>query len=260
MSENRLDFRERVGEGGCVPPTAPRLNPTVEMTKVTMRTTLLAITWLTCCAPVFGQGTLQVGNSFTGVFRAQIYGVDPVFPSLGICGPPSSYPLYFNGPLLQGTGFTFALFAGTAGVSDPGALQLVLTTTFRTASADIFPAGSIFTTTVSINGVAPGAIAALQIRVWDNQGGTITSWAQVLANSNTPWGTYGVFYSQPLGGSFGGTIITPPPMTGWTSFNIAAGGNICNVPEPSVLTVTALATVSLYIRRKPKSKPMEGTK
>lgn len=214
-----------------------------------MKKTLLTVALLTAAVASYAQGTIQVGNAFTGTFRAPIYGPEPGNPTLSLTGQSSQNGglptggTVYNGPLLSGTGFTFALFAGPAGAAE-SALQLVTTTTFRVGTA--IPAGLINTVTLPINGVASGSSAALQVRVWDNQGGTVGTWAAVLANNNIARGQSSVFASAPLGGPdpAGGPPITPPAMTGWTSFNIH------QVPEPSVIALGALGLGALLLRRR----------
>lgn len=215
-----------------------------------MKRTLLTIALLATAVASYAQGTLQIGNNFTGVFRAPIYDretADPFRSQSGqsALGNPTGGTVY-TGALLAGTGFTFALFAGPAGTAE-SALQLVTTTTFRPGTA--LPAGTIFTQTLPINGVPSGSSAALQVRVWDNLGGTVGSWAEVLANPQVARGQTPVFASAPLGGPDpgGGPPITPPAMTGWTSFNIA------QVPEPSVIALGVLGLGALLLRRDRKS-------
>jgi hypothetical protein len=194
----------------------------------------------------FAQGTIQIGNNFTGNLRNPIYGPDPADglrsqSGQSALGTPAGTTVY-GGPLLQGTGFTFALFAGPAGTPEAG-LQLVASTTFNTSASGGLPAGLVTTISRPINGVGFGQIAALQVRVWDNKGGTVGDWAAVLADSSVARGNSAVFASQALGGG-GSPPATPPQMTGWTSFNIAA------VPEPSVIALGALGLGALLLRRR----------
>jgi hypothetical protein len=218
-----------------------------------MKKTLITLAILSSVGAALAQGTLQIGNTFgTGTtgFRAPIYGLNPANPAESLSGnsaigTPAGTTQY-AGPLLQGTGFTFALFAGPAGTAE-GALQLVTTTTFRTATGNVLPAGLINTVTVPINGVPSGSPAAVQVRVWDNQGGAISTWSQAIANpAAVASGKSGVFATLPLGGPDpgGGTPITPPEMRGWQSFNVS------QVPEPSVIALGALGLGALLLRRR----------
>jgi PEP-CTERM motif len=123
--------------------------------------------------------------------------------------------------------------------------------TFRTATGNVLPAGLVNTVQVVVPGVPAGQAATLQVRVWDNEGGTILSWAQLLASQYQSAGKSSLFVSQPLGGLYDPNAppSLPPQMTGWTSFNI--GGEGC-VPEPSVFALAALG-LSVLLWRKPKS-------
>ena len=220
------------------------------MTFNPMKTLMLACGVAATLAPAFGQGTIQFGNELRNnlgivVFRAPIYGADPADPTRSVSGQsglglPAGTTVY-GGPLLQGTGYTMGLFAGPAGTTDPSSLVLVTTTTFRTASGNALLAGLVITRDVTIPGAAPGQNAILQIRAWDNEGGTITSWGQVLASPTTARGTTPLFNSPPLGGT-GVPGADPPLMTGWQSFNISA------VPEPSIFALALLGSGTMLLR------------
>jgi len=81
-----------------------------------------------------------------------------------------------------------------------------------------------------------------QFRAWDNQGGTLTSWSQVMAGGGSiPGGTSDIFvFTAPL--ALGGG--TPPLTTGIRSFNLTV------VPEPSLIALGALGLGALLFRRR----------
>lgn len=166
-----------------------------------MKTTLLLTMALNLTLGAFAQGTLNIGNNFPGIFRAPIYGPPDwnAIESLNGQSPlglPSGSTVY-AGPLLQGTGFNFAVYYGAATAVD---LTLLVTRTFRTGSA----AGLINSLPgFSLPGIAAGERARLEVRVWDNDGGTITSWESAYRR-----GRSGLFLSQPLGG---GIMFPFPP-------------------------------------------------
>src|SRR5436309_3167452 len=95
----------------------------------------LILSVLIASVAVCAQGLINFGNSFSGEFRAPIYGPDPANPSLSLSGQSSlgfpSGATVYAGPLLQGTRYVLALYAGPASVTDPGLLTLVTTGTFR---------------------------------------------------------------------------------------------------------------------------------
>lgn len=211
-----------------------------------MKKTLVTLLSVVVAASAFGQGTLNIVNNVTGVFRAPIYGPQAGNAAESLSGQaangiPSGGTVY-TGSLLQGTGYTFAVYYGAASVVDPGALTLLYSTTFRTATANVSPAGLIVSANgFVVPGVAAGEQAKLQIRVWDNAGGTINSYDNAITRGNTA-----LFLSNPLGGiGTGGPVLTPD-MTGWTSFNIYT------VPEPSTFVLAGLGAASLLIFRRRK--------
>jgi PEP-CTERM motif len=200
-----------------------------------MKTTLLTIlAWTTLGA--FGQGTLNVLNNLSGVFRAPIYGWDPASPTTSLSGQSATGlpagSTFYTGPLLQGTGFTFAVYSGQASVTHPSALTLLVSTTFRTGSA----AGLITSIlAIPVPGVAPGEQARLQVRAWDNRGGTLPTWEMVTSDPYSDYASSGMFLSGPLGGITSNGELLPADMTGWQSFSIAV------IPEPSSLVLIGLA-------------------
>jgi hypothetical protein len=198
------------------------------------RTIHLLIVLLGLNNSIWGQGAVNFNNrvtpAATGVV-APIYGPepsDPCFVKRGNATTNGGTQTY-TGPLLLGTGFTAQLWAGPAGTEE-AALQAVAdpngTTRFRTTTSF----GGFFSprNSVIISGVPAGAQVTLQIRVWDNQGGTITHWAGVLANQSILQGTSELFTSPPLVEPPG----TAPNLIGLTSFNLHLG---CPTNAPEIL-------------------------
>jgi len=129
-----------------------------------------------------------------------------------------------------------ALYAGPAGISDPNLLVFVTSTTFRTATGNVLPAGlitSIFD--VPIPGVSAGSVATLEVRVWDKRGGSFAT--------SPSAGRSGLFQSQPLGGIGPVGPVLTPDMTGWQSFSLAY------IPEPSALALVILGMAAFIFRR-----------
>ncbi len=213
-----------------------------------------------------GQGLVQFRNGVSPTLAAPIFGPEPSDPSIekhgNTPGPPplpggrpAGTQTYGGAPLL-GTGYTAQLwgaplppaldnplFAPLAG-TDP-ILQLVATTTFR---ANANAAG--FTVPLVGNTVVPGVLAgeraAFDFRVWDNRGGTILSWPQVLADFTILRGQSGIFSpSAPLGGiDANGDLFIPPELEGLQSFNLHA------VPEPGLLWLALGAVGVVWAARR----------
>lgn len=190
------------------------------------------------------QGTINYNNLITGL-RAPVFGVEPgdtgtqrqgqPTSSAGNNATPLGSTVYTAAPL-SGTGFTAELWAGTAGnlSAVPGSA-----TPFRTGST----AGYITSiATLAVPQVALNSSGSFQLRAWDNQGGTVTSWAMVLANMAVPRGTSTEFTATTGGG--GNPPALPGNLSNLTSFNL-----FVPVPEPSVIALGALGLGALLFRR-----------
>jgi len=213
---------------------------------------------ITCAALLFGsvafsdllaQGAFLWGNNLSSVpqIRAPIYGVDPANPSQirrgqSQAGIPQGSTVY-GGALLLGTGFTAAIYLGDDAASTMANLmppEVMGITPFRTstAAAGWTPqlTGGDPTRPVGRSGVN------YEIRAWDNRGGTITSWAQVMAmGGQVAAGTSGVLV---FGGPLGGGTVALPFTDGIRSFQLTM------VPEPSLIALGALGLGALLLRRR----------
>jgi hypothetical protein len=94
-----------------------------------------------------------------------------------------------------------------------------------------------------IPGTAQGSVATLQLRAWDNQGGTIVTWQAARVGST--FGASLLFNSPPLGG-----VSSPPFLVGLQSFNIA--NDI--IPEPSTLALIGVGAAALLIYGRQKER------
>ena len=209
-----------------------------------MKSTLLQLIVLMAGgASALSQGSIYFGNQFTGALAERVYGVVPEAPTMAhiwppVCDPGPCWPTPVPPPLLSGTGYTASLWARPLGSSEP--YGFVASSAFRTGLA----AGFWVTSMVTVPGILPGQQADFVVRAWDNQGGQITAWAQVMANPSIPHGESWAFASAPLGGVVGGDIFTTPSTLGFRSFNLF-------VPEPSTIVLGAVgAGLLLFVLRK----------
>jgi hypothetical protein len=219
-----------------------------------MKKALATLAIASIAVSAFSQGQINfhnlIGGSGATSIRAPIFGPEGNNPNSmdqRQGQPPlasgSPFPVgttTYTGDRLSGTGFTAELWAGALGTAD-SALTAV-PTGGRVSSFQSGNAAGYFTAGVTavIDGVNIGQAARLQVRAWDNRGGTVTSWAAVMANPTVLRGWSTAFDSLTLGGG----TTTPPNMVGLTSFNL-----FVPVPEPSVIALGALGLGALLFRR-----------
>jgi len=127
---------------------------------------------------------------------------------------------------LLGNGYTAQLFAGPPGTPDNSLLGLNPVTTFRT---DPSQTGRVVSVSVVVPFVPAGQVARLQMRVWDNRGGTITSWQAALGNSGVDVGASVAFDSPPLTPQ---NTSEPVLLTGLRRFSICQTHLSSPVPVP----------------------------
>jgi hypothetical protein len=130
---------------------------------------------------------------------------------------------------LAGTGFTAELLGGAAADS---MVSLTPTVGFGTGNfAGTFAPSS----SVPVPGVAAGAVAFLQVRVWNNQGGSITSYDNALIRNES------VVFQVTLADALAPSL---PILAGMNSFALTV------VPEPSVVALALLGAGALFLRRR----------
>jgi len=198
---------------------------------------------------LLAQGQFQWGNVLGGfpAIIAPIYGVDPNNPTEvrrgnTATGTPLGTQTYAG--TLLGTGHTAAIFVGRTAaevMANNTPPQLLGTALFRN-NAQGAPTGRLATGgfTAVAYGIPQGTPNVhYQFRAWDNMGGTVTSWVQVMAAGGTiPSGQSEILvFSLPA-------IGTPPLTDGIRSFQLTV------VPEPSLLALGALALGALLLRRR----------
>src|SRR5262249_44870005 len=142
---------------------------------------------LTCCATaVLAQGTIIFMNRVPRVVVAPIYGPDPANPMEALTGnPPDGTPhgtTVYGGQPLAGSGFTAQLWGGPDAGSLAPAGGYSTVTFLPDGGAGYWPAPANY---AIIAGVPPASVATLQVRAWDNQGGTITTWAEAVTAGAT---------------------------------------------------------------------------
>jgi hypothetical protein len=145
-----------------------------------------------------------------------------------------------SGTLLEGPGYTAQLYGGAANAAESTLVALTPTTTFRTGNGRgyITPAAS----GVVVTGVPGGQTASLQIRVWDNAGGTITSWEQATIRGQSD-----VFQVASLGDPTSNPPGVPVDPVG---FGVRADPYTLNIPEPTTIALGLIGAAALMLRRR----------
>jgi hypothetical protein len=205
-----------------------------------LKTSVWLILFLWPCLTVFPQGQIVFNNRVFNVVVAPVYGLEPTNSGLFKWGNTASgTPVgaqSYAGDLLSSAGFTAQVFGGSTNLAVKDLQPLLPQTTFQTGAL----AGFVVPppNAVVMDDVADGTKARLQLRCWDNRGGTITNWSQVMADLTIPRGESLPFITPPLGGSF----FPPPNPIGLESFNLATGTP--PVQLTIVLTDTNTAMIS----------------
>jgi len=228
-----------------------------------MKKNLLITALLLTAGGAFAQGTIAFNNRQTTAGTgggaqvvAPIFGVDAANPTAqkqgnpvatwnGTSGP-TPVPLgtqVYGGTALSGTGFTATLWAANSTKADDQLVQIA-STAFRVSAT---PALQGFITSVApaVGDTAsdPAQNAKFQMRVWDNKGGTITTWAQVLQDNSIARG-WSTIFTVPF--QLGGGSVAAPSLIGLQSFQLFV------VPEPSVIALGALGAGCLLLLRRRK--------
>jgi len=211
-----------------------------------MKTTIALLSLLfgsIAVSNVLAQGHFQWGNNINNVVLAPIYGVDPANPTQTRMGNTASgFPAgtqTYAGPLLEGTGFTAAIYTSDFPTDMAANNTHIATDTFRSGPN----AGFISTHVESDPNRPPGtAGVCYQLRAWDNQGGIVTTWSQVMAAGGMiASGMSDVYvFTSPLSvGPMG-----RPDTALIRSFQLTV------VPEPSLIALGVLGLGAFLFRRR----------
>ena len=205
---------------------------------------LVALGMLGTAVSVLAQGQLNYSIRVTGSIVAHVYGYVPGedFKSGNTASEtPAGSQTYMGSPL-QGSGFSAQLFAANGASQPEGSLTAVAgsLTPFRTGAT---LGGTIATSTLTVPQVPVGGTGTFQLRVWDNLGGTLTSWAQAepLWLNGTIAAGKSILYNV---AALNVNADSPPNMLGFRSFNIQGG-----IPEPSTFLLGGLGAAAWLILR-----------
>ena len=140
-----------------------------------------------------------------------------------------------------GSAFTAELLAGTTAANVGALTPAIMTTTW--VGNGWFGVGQ---PEKVLQGFAPGATPFLQVRAWDNAGGTITSYAAAVAGgkqagASTIWQ---LAATGGLGNPGASPAVPGPALLGMQPFQLSI------VPEPSTIALGLLGAAALFLRRR----------
>lgn len=203
---------------------------------------LVALGIACTASSVLGQGQLNYSIRVTGSIVGHVYdtrlsasqGTTQISGNTAAETQPGSQT--YDGPVLQGTGFSAQLWAAN------GAGQAIDLLTPVAGSIVGFRSGAtlggtIVPLTLDIAQVPVGGTGTFMLRAWDNAGGTITSYAEAAVRGQSALFNVASLTTNPN---------IPPNMAEFQSFNIYA------VPEPSTFILAGLGAASLLIFRRRK--------
>ena len=203
--------------------------------------TLVALGMIGTAASVLGQGQLNYSIRVTGSIVGHVYGTalgETTQKSGNTAAETPAGTQTYGGAVLTGTGFSAQLWAANGADQAENLLTAVAGSIVGFRSGGTL-GGTITPLTLDVAQVPVGGTGTFQLRVWDNAGGTITSWDSPLAVIKGKSALFNV-------ASLTTNPNIPPNMSGFQSFNIYA------VPEPSTFVLAGLGAASLLIFRRRK--------
>ena len=183
-----------------------------------MKKLILTLALGVACVSAFAQGTLNFANVGTGGLNAPVSEVG-------------------TSVKLAGTAWIAQLWYGPAGATEGSLIAHPTTATFSTTAAQ---AGYFFGGARTIDTIAVGSVAVVQVRVWNAAAGS--TWA--LAEANAAVGIIGT--SSLLNVTLTGPPATPANLVGLQSFTVHP------VPEPTSFALAGLGAAALLIFRRRK--------
>lgn len=196
------------------------------------------LTLLAGAFAVHAQGTVSLANY--GVLSPYIYAyyrtgnttVSLGGTSVGPTPTIANYSLQVH----NGNDWTVELY-GAVGANVPSwsLLPLGATATLANGINDTVPGTWASTAYAEVPGTVAGSIATVQLFLWYNEGGAITSYAQALADG-VP-----ILNSSAANVILGGPSSSGPPSTPASLPSAALGDLVDSVPEPDTFALSAIA-------------------
>lgn len=203
-----------------------------------MKTTCSFLGLLIPSLSALSQGIVNYQNTAGAGKEKYVYGVDAANPTSDVLGGTRDK--------VAGSGYYAQLYWASMAAGEP-ALQPIEAslTTFKSGTTAGLINGN---SKLAIPGTYGGDRVILQLRVWDNLGGTIASWAEVVKHPELAYAKSNLVLNYELSGS----DVNNVPHVG--SGNLAAAGlqsfGLYPLPEPSVIGMSALGVAALLFSRR----------
>lgn len=191
----------------------------------------------TVAVGAFAQGSVTYQTTLGVGKEKYVFKPDPSAPTVAKNGGALADYAAFS--KVDGTGYTAELYYAVGADSAEGSLKAVAGSQvgFRTGTTAGLINGK---SKLDFAGTFGGQVVTLQLRVWNNQGGTVTSWDQAVEK-----GKSNLFNHELAGAKDGGGVSlgSGSIANGLTYFSLT-------VPEPSVVALGALGLGALLLRRR----------
>lgn len=215
-----------------------------------MKKYIVATVALSAALSVLAQGTVNFSTRVTGTVVGHVYGVETGDSTVSKFGNTSSETpngaQVYTGGFLTGSGWSAQLWAAnTAGQPENSLAAVSPVVTFRTGTT---LGGTPVPTVVTVAGIAAAGTGTFQVRAWNNQGGTLTTWAQAEAAwtaGTIAAGKSALFTVANLGD---GGLNLPADLVNFQSFNVYTMGAV--VPEPTSFALLGLGALGMLIFRR----------
>ena len=202
-----------------------------------MKKLFVTLALATVAVGAFAQGSLTYQSTLGVGKEKYIFQPNPSAPTVAKNG--GALADYAGFAKVEGTGYSAELYWAAGENAAESSLKAVAGSLvgFRTGTTAGLIAGK---SKLDIAGTLGGDKVTLQLRVWNNQGGTVTSWDQAVEK-----GASNLFTHELAGVDGAGSpkLGTGSIANGLTYFSLT-------VPEPSVVALGALGLGALLLRRR----------
>jgi hypothetical protein len=246
-----------------------------------MKKVLVTVSLLAGAVGLYAQGTVNWSDYVPGQFSVTIFGVDPSNPTAveqyGNTGNGNDIPAgtagstaggtaagNYGGAPLAGSSYTVGLYLDTSAgnvTTDLLAGSPVATyspflggsTAGEWTDAAVLDATAPGTPTAAGSILTPGTGVNVLLAAWNNNNGTIVSYANALAGGMAAGYSPTSLSQITLGGQpASGPPVTSPDLAGIGLTDFSLGGPISTTPEPSTIALGVIGASAFLMRLRRK--------